>query len=57
MDAPFFCGQETPERVEFHKSQGMANRLTEIDDIAPLVVFLADEGRWITDQTVFANCG
>jgi hypothetical protein len=35
----------------------MANRLTEFDDIAPLVVFLAEEGRWITDQTVFANCG
>lgn len=57
MDAPFFYGQETPERVEFHKSQGMGNRLTKIDDIAPLVVFLADEGRWITGQTIFANCG
>jgi hypothetical protein len=21
------------------------------------VVFLADEGRWITGQTIFANCG
>jgi len=24
MDTPFFYGQETPERVEFHKSQAMA---------------------------------
>jgi NAD(P)-dependent dehydrogenase (short-subunit alcohol dehydrogenase family) len=57
MDTPFFYGQETPERVAFHKSQAMGNRLTDIDDIAPLVVFLADEGHWITGQTIFANGG
>jgi len=26
MDTPFFYPQETPERVEFHKSQAMGNR-------------------------------
>ncbi|MGW0162915.1 SDR family oxidoreductase [Mycobacterium sp. NPDC003323] len=57
MDTPFFYGQETPERVEFHKSQAMGGRLTLIEDIAPLVLFLADEGHWITGQTVFANGG
>ncbi|WP_280831604.1 SDR family oxidoreductase [Mycolicibacterium frederiksbergense] len=57
MDTPFFYPQETPDRVEFHKSQAMGNRLTEITDIAPLVVFLADEGHWITGQTIFANGG
>ena len=58
MDTPFFYGQETPERVEFHKSQGMGGRLTLIEDIAPLVVFLAgDEGHWSTGQTIFANGG
>ncbi|AHC26400.1 MULTISPECIES: SDR family oxidoreductase [Mycobacteriaceae] len=57
MDTPFFYGQETPERVEFHKSQGMGGRLTRIEDIAPLVLFLAGEGHWITGQTVFANGG
>jgi NAD(P)-dependent dehydrogenase (short-subunit alcohol dehydrogenase family) len=57
MDTPFFYGQETPERVEFHKSQAMGGRLTLIEDIAPLVVFLADEGHWITGQTIFANGG
>lgn len=57
MDTPFFYGQETPERVAFHKSQAMGNRLTEIGDIAPLVLFLADEGHWITGQTIFANGG
>ncbi|OBJ73409.1 SDR family oxidoreductase [Mycobacterium sp. 1274756.6] len=57
MDTPFFYPQETPERVEFHKSQGMGNRLTEIEDIAPLVVFLLGDGHWITGQTLFANGG
>ena len=57
MDTPFFYGQETPERVEFHKSQGMGNRLTQIEDIAPIVRFLATEGGWITGQTIFANGG
>ncbi|MGO2863149.1 MAG: SDR family oxidoreductase [Brevibacterium sp.] len=57
MDTPFFYGQETPERVEFHKSQAMGNQLTQIEDIAPIVRFLATEGWWITGQTIFANGG
>jgi len=57
MDTPFFYGQETPERVGFHKSQAMENQLTQIEDIAPIVRFLATEGWWITGQTIFANGG
>lgn len=57
MDTPFFYGQETPERVEFHKSQAMGNQLTQIEDIAPIVTFLATDGWWITGQTIFANGG
>lgn len=57
MDTPFFYPQETPERVEFHKSQAMGGRLTRIEDIAPIVRFLATEGHWITGQTIFANGG
>ena len=57
MDTPFFYGQETPERVEFHKSQAMGNQLTMIEDIAPIVKFLATEGWWINGQTLFANGG
>lgn len=57
MDTPFFYGQETPERVEFHKSQAMNNQLTKIEDIAPIVGFLATDGWWITGQTIFANGG
>lgn len=57
MDTPFFYGQETPERVAFHKSQAMGDRLTRIEDIAPIVLFLATDGGWITGQTIFANGG
>ncbi|WP_080795684.1 SDR family oxidoreductase [Corynebacterium pacaense] len=57
MDTPFFYGQETPERVKFHKSQAMGNQLTRIEDIAPIVGFLATDGWWITGQTIFANGG
>ncbi|QNG20935.1 SDR family oxidoreductase [Rhodococcus triatomae] len=57
MDTPFFYPQETPERVEFHKSQALDGRLTRIEDIAPLVRFLVADGGWITGQTLFANGG
>ncbi|MET8472317.1 SDR family oxidoreductase [Streptomyces sp. NPDC006422] len=57
MDTPFFYPQETPERVEFHKSQAMGGRLTHIEDIVPLITFLATDGGWITGQTLFANGG
>lgn len=57
MDTPFFYPQETPERVEFHKSQAMGDQLTQIEDIAPIVEFLATDGWWFTGQTLFANGG
>ena len=57
MDTPFFYGQETPERVGYHKSQAMGNQHTQIEDIVPIVKFLATEGWWITGQTIFANGG
>lgn len=57
MDTPFFYAQETPERVVFLRSQGLGGRLTEIEDIVPLVVFLATDGGWINGQTIFANGG
>ena len=57
MDTPFFYGEETPERVEFHKSQAIGGQLTQIEDIVPIVKFLATDGWWITGQTIFANGG
>jgi NAD(P)-dependent dehydrogenase (short-subunit alcohol dehydrogenase family) len=57
MDTPFFYGQETPKRVAYHKSQAMNGDLTRIEDIVPIVRFLATDGWWITGQTIFANGG
>jgi NAD(P)-dependent dehydrogenase (short-subunit alcohol dehydrogenase family) len=57
MDTPFFYGQETPERVAYHKSQAMNGELTKIEDIVPIIKFLATDGWWITGQTIFANGG
>ncbi|MFD0921846.1 SDR family oxidoreductase [Saccharopolyspora rosea] len=57
MDTPFFYPQETPERVEFHKSQAMGGQLTQIEDIVPIIRFLATEGWWFTGQTLFPNGG
>ncbi|KND87954.1 Short-chain type dehydrogenase/reductase [Tolypocladium ophioglossoides CBS 100239] len=57
MDTPFFYPQESDEAVAFHKSQGMGGRLTQVQDIAPIIRFLCTEGGWITGQTLFANGG
>ncbi len=57
MDTPFFYPQETPERVEFHKSQALGNQLTQIEDIAPIIEFLTTQGWWFTGQTLFPNGG
>ncbi|MDU6243954.1 MAG: SDR family oxidoreductase [Bradyrhizobium sp.] len=52
------CGStESDDAVAFHKSQALDGRLTEVQDIAPLVRFLVTEGSWITGQTLFANGG
>lgn len=57
MDTPFFYGQESPEAVEFHKSMAMGGHLTKIEDIVPIITFLATDGWWITGQTILANGG
>jgi NAD(P)-dependent dehydrogenase (short-subunit alcohol dehydrogenase family) len=57
MDTPFFYPAETPESIEYHKSQSMNGKLTDINDIAPIIRFLITDGWWITGQTIFANGG
>lgn len=57
MDTPFFYGQETPERVAYHRSQALGGSLTKIEDIVPIVQHLVTDGWWITGQTLFANGG
>ena len=41
MDTPFFYGQEVPETVAYHKSASALGGLNKIEDIEPLVRFLA----------------
>ncbi|UNZ00239.1 SDR family oxidoreductase [Zhouia spongiae] len=57
MDTPFFYGQESPEAVAYHKSASALGGLTKIEDIVPIITFLATDGWWITGQTILANGG
>ncbi len=57
MDTPFFYGQEGEDAVAYHKSASALGGLTKIEDIVPLVTFLATDGWWITGQTILANGG
>lgn len=57
MDTPFFYGQETPDAVAYHKSASALGGLTQVEDIVPIVTFLATDGWWITGQTILANGG
>jgi NAD(P)-dependent dehydrogenase (short-subunit alcohol dehydrogenase family) len=62
MDTPFFYGQESKEAVAYHSSAAALSKysksgLTHIEDIVPIILFLATEGWWITGQTIFANGG
>ncbi|AKT38221.1 SDR family oxidoreductase [Chondromyces crocatus] len=57
LDTPFFYPVESPEAVAYHQSASMNGKLGDIQDIVPVVQFLATEGWWITGQTIFANGG
>lgn len=57
MDTPFLYGQETDESVAFFKTQALENRLTKVEDIVPIIRFLATEGKWLTGQTLYASGG
>jgi len=58
IDTPFFHAQETPQSVAYASGASAARRLGRVDDIVPLVEFLASPGsQWITAQTIFINGG
>lgn len=57
MDTPFLYGQETDGDIAYYKTVALHQRLTEIDDIVPIIRFLATEGGWITGQTIYASGG
>ncbi|MCU0532626.1 MAG: SDR family oxidoreductase [Hydrococcus sp. Prado102] len=58
VDTPFFHSMETPETTKFAASLANAGRLGKIDDIVPLVAFLAmPNAQWISGQTIWINGG
>jgi NAD(P)-dependent dehydrogenase (short-subunit alcohol dehydrogenase family) len=58
IDTPFFHSQETPESTAFAARLAVAGRLGRVDEIVPLVAFLArPESQWVNGQTLFINGG
>jgi NAD(P)-dependent dehydrogenase (short-subunit alcohol dehydrogenase family) len=62
MDTPFFYGQESKESTAYHSSAAALSKyskkgFTDIENIAPIITFLATDGWWITGQCIFANGG
>lgn len=57
MDTPFLYGQENDQRIEFFKTQAVNGRLTEVQDIVPIIKFIVKDGKWMTGQNLYANNG
>jgi NAD(P)-dependent dehydrogenase (short-subunit alcohol dehydrogenase family) len=56
VDTPFFREPESPEAIA--AITRLAGRLGEVNDIVPLVEFLASpQSRWVNAQTIFINGG
>lgn len=58
IDTPFYHGQETQESAAFSARRSVAGRLGHVEDIVPVVAFIASpRAQWITAQTIFVNGG
>lgn len=58
IDTTFYHGAETPESVARATQASVAGRLGHVEDIVPLIEFLASpQSQWITAQTLFINGG
>ncbi|MBV9230812.1 MAG: SDR family oxidoreductase [Chloroflexi bacterium] len=58
IDDSFYHGQENAQSVARATQASVAGRLGKVDDIVPLIEFLASPGsQWITAQTIFINGG
>ncbi|MDO6705093.1 SDR family oxidoreductase [Photobacterium sp. 1_MG-2023] len=62
MDTPFFYPAEEKEAVAYHQTAAALSPfsktgLTDIEDIAPWVVFMVSDGWWMTGQTILVNGG
>lgn len=58
IDTPFFHGQETPQSVAFATNLANERRLGRVEDVAPILAFLAGpESQWVNGQTLWVNGG
>eukprot|EP00252_Welwitschia_mirabilis_P018862 TRINITY_DN422_c0_g1_i2.p1 TRINITY_DN422_c0_g1~~TRINITY_DN422_c0_g1_i2.p1 ORF type:complete len:256 (+),score=-22.14 TRINITY_DN422_c0_g1_i2:140-907(+) len=58
VETQFFFAGKTPEMVDAITKAAPLERLGRVEDIAPVVAFLAsDEGEWVNAQVVRANGG
>jgi NAD(P)-dependent dehydrogenase (short-subunit alcohol dehydrogenase family) len=58
IDTPFYHGQESAQSTAYATQASVARRLGHIEDIVPIVQFLASpRSQWITAQTLFVNGG
>ncbi|WP_196774162.1 SDR family oxidoreductase [Mesorhizobium jarvisii] len=58
INDPFYHGAETPESVARATTASVAGRLGHIEDIVPVIEFLASpQSQWITAQTLYIHGG
>ncbi|RUL78841.1 SDR family oxidoreductase [Dyella choica] len=58
IDTEFYHGAETPESVARATGASVAGRLGRVNDVVPLIEFLASPAsQWVTAQTLFINGG
>ncbi len=58
VDTPFFHGQENEQSAAYAARLSTEQRLGVIDDIVPIVAFLASpDSQWVNGQTVWINGG
>lgn len=58
IDTAFYHGAETPESVARATGASVAGRLGRVEDIVPMIEFLASpKSQWVTAQTLFINGG
>jgi len=58
IDTPFFHSMETPQSAPFAAGLAVEDRLGEVNDVVPIVEFLAlPSAQWITGQTMWINGG
>lgn len=58
IDTTFYHGAETPQSEARAAQASVAQRLGKVEDIVPVIGFLASaDAQWVTAQTIFVNGG